>query len=76
MKLVTMGNPAATAEGESRQRVSDLFHQLSHPDHAVLLARVGVTPDPQRATVRRNREACTGPGRKSVIARDNHAGTV
>jgi hypothetical protein len=31
MKLVTMGNPAATAEGESRQLVSDLFHQLSQP---------------------------------------------
>jgi signal transduction histidine kinase len=30
MKLITMGDPAA-AEGESRQLVSDLFHQLSQP---------------------------------------------
>ena len=31
MKLVTMKNPAAAAECESRQLVSDLFHQLSQP---------------------------------------------
>jgi signal transduction histidine kinase len=31
MKLVTVGNPPATAEDEFRQLVSDLFHQLSQP---------------------------------------------
>ncbi len=31
MKLVTMKNPASPAECESRQLVSDLFHQLSQP---------------------------------------------
>ena len=31
MKLTVAGNPAAPAEYESRQLVSDLFHQLSQP---------------------------------------------
>jgi C4-dicarboxylate-specific signal transduction histidine kinase len=31
MKLITMGDPALTAECESRQMASDLFHQLSQP---------------------------------------------
>ena len=31
MKLITMRDPAPTAECESRQLVSDLFHQLSQP---------------------------------------------
>jgi C4-dicarboxylate-specific signal transduction histidine kinase len=31
MKLITVGDPAATPGGESRQLLSDLFHQLSQP---------------------------------------------
>ncbi len=31
MKLLTMGSPAARLGGESRQLLSDLFHQLSQP---------------------------------------------
>lgn len=31
MKVITRGNPAATAESETRQLVSDLLHQLSQP---------------------------------------------